>query len=70
MNTSGFSCRKTLLGPTYGSPVEKMAMLPFSKDHDPSAHYMAYITKDKVSVESLPIISNHLLLSQIKYVFI
>ncbi|XP_029618803.1 cilia- and flagella-associated protein 251 isoform X1 [Salmo trutta] len=57
-NSTTKMCRKTLLGPTYGSPVEKMAMLPFSKDHDPSAHYMAYITNDKVGVQILPIDGN------------
>lgn len=40
--------RKTLFGPSYGSPVKKMAILPASKDGDPNSCYMAYITQDKV----------------------
>ncbi|CAB1321877.1 unnamed protein product [Coregonus sp. 'balchen'] len=57
-NSTTKMCRKTLLGPTYGSPVEKMAILPFYKDHGPSAHYMVYITKDKVGVQILPVDGN------------
>lgn len=42
-----FAFRKTLLGPTYGSPLEKMQILPESAAQ-PQKHYLAYITKDKV----------------------
>jgi len=37
--------RKTVFGPSYGSPVKKMAILPAS---NPNSRYMAYITQDKV----------------------
>ncbi len=40
--------RKTVFGPSYGSPVKKMAILPASKDGEPNSRYMAYITQDKV----------------------
>lgn len=43
-----FAFRKTLLGPTYGSPVEKMQILPRTSSADPQQHYLVYITKDKV----------------------
>lgn len=39
--------RKTILGPTYGSPVEKVLVLSMSEDTN--KYYLAYITKDKVS---------------------
>ncbi|MBN3304255.1 CF251 protein, partial [Amia calva] len=51
-------CRKTLLGPTYGSPVEKVAVLSVSSARDPSAGYLAYITKDKVGLQILPVDGN------------
>nr|XP_015221480.1 PREDICTED: WD repeat-containing protein 66 [Lepisosteus oculatus]XP_015221481.1 PREDICTED: WD repeat-containing protein 66 [Lepisosteus oculatus]XP_015221482.1 PREDICTED: WD repeat-containing protein 66 [Lepisosteus oculatus]XP_015221483.1 PREDICTED: WD repeat-containing protein 66 [Lepisosteus oculatus] len=51
-------CRKTLLGPTYGSPIEKIAILPVSSGGDPSARYLSYITKDKVGLQILPLDGN------------
>ncbi|XP_062307799.1 cilia- and flagella-associated protein 251 [Osmerus eperlanus] len=57
-NSTTKMCRKTLLGPRYGSPVEKMLVLPISKDHDSKARHMAYITKDKVGVQILPLDGN------------
>lgn len=43
-----FAFRKTLLGPTYGSPLEKIQILPWTSSADPQQHYLVYITKDKV----------------------
>ncbi|XP_042613298.1 cilia- and flagella-associated protein 251-like [Cyprinus carpio] len=45
-------------GPSYGSPVKKMAILPASKDDDPNSRYMAYITQDKVGIQILPLDGN------------
>lgn len=39
--------RKTILGPRYGSPVEKVLVLPMSADT--KTYYLAFITEDKVS---------------------
>nr|XP_055055959.1 cilia- and flagella-associated protein 251 isoform X1 [Misgurnus anguillicaudatus]XP_055055960.1 cilia- and flagella-associated protein 251 isoform X1 [Misgurnus anguillicaudatus] len=57
-NATSKMCRKTLLGPSYGSPVKKMAMLPASKDGDPNSRYMAYITQDKIGIQILPLDGN------------
>ncbi|KFP86798.1 WD repeat-containing protein 66, partial [Acanthisitta chloris] len=47
-------CRKTLLGPTYGSPLEKIQILPRTSLADPQKHYLVYVTKDKVGLQILP----------------
>uniref|UniRef100_H0Z6W3 Cilia- and flagella-associated protein 251 n=1 Tax=Taeniopygia guttata TaxID=59729 RepID=H0Z6W3_TAEGU len=51
-------CRKTLLGPTYGSPLEKIQILPRTSSADPQQHYLVYITKDKVGLQMLPVDGN------------
>ncbi|NXY49225.1 CF251 protein, partial [Ceuthmochares aereus] len=57
-NTTTKICRKTLLGPTYGSPLEKIQILPTTNAADPRIRYLAYITKDKVGLQILPIDGN------------
>uniref|UniRef100_A0A8C3Y3V1 Cilia- and flagella-associated protein 251 n=1 Tax=Catharus ustulatus TaxID=91951 RepID=A0A8C3Y3V1_CATUS len=53
-NTTTKMCRKTLLGPTYGSPLEKIQILPRTSSADPQQHYLVYITKDKVKPQDVP----------------
>uniref|UniRef100_A0A8B9UVA4 WD repeat-containing protein 66 n=1 Tax=Anas zonorhyncha TaxID=75864 RepID=A0A8B9UVA4_9AVES len=50
--------RKTLLGPTYGSPLEKIQILPTRSTTNPQKCYLAYITKDKVGLQILPVDGN------------
>ncbi|NXO76942.1 CF251 protein, partial [Sitta europaea] len=57
-NTTTKMCRKTLWGPTYGSPLEKIQILPRTSSADPQQHYLVYITKDKVGLQMLPVDGN------------
>ncbi|NXX44238.1 CF251 protein, partial [Tricholaema leucomelas] len=57
-NTTTKMCRKTLLGPTLGSPLEKIQILPATNAAEPQKHYLAYITKDKVGLQILPVDGN------------
>ncbi|NWW45210.1 CF251 protein, partial [Pedionomus torquatus] len=57
-NTTTKMCRKTLLGPTYGSPLEKIQVLPTTNAMDSQKCYLAYITKDKVGLQILPVDGN------------
>ncbi|XP_064647461.1 cilia- and flagella-associated protein 251-like [Lineus longissimus] len=54
-NSTTKMCRKTLLGPTYGTPLEKMIVIPGS---DTDRRYLAYITSDKVGLSIMPLTGN------------
>ncbi|XP_063313061.1 cilia- and flagella-associated protein 251 [Pelobates fuscus] len=56
-NATTKMCRKTLLGPTFGSPVRKMEVLS-SHNHGTDKGFLAYITDDKVGLQILPIDGN------------
>ncbi|XP_041456928.1 cilia- and flagella-associated protein 251-like isoform X2 [Lytechinus variegatus] len=52
-NTTTKMCRRTTLAPTYGSPIQQIAVLP-SEDPVNDPRYMAYVTKDKVGLHKMP----------------
>ncbi|KAM9329614.1 cilia- and flagella-associated protein 251 [Gastrophryne carolinensis] len=56
-NATTKMCRKTVLGPTFGSPVKKMEVFP-SNNQYASKGYLAYITDDKVGLQILPVDGN------------
>nr|KAG5708132.1 hypothetical protein BaRGS_002868 [Batillaria attramentaria] len=55
-NATTKMCRKTLLGPTYGSPVQKICLVPTKGEEGHC--YAAYITEDKVGMIILPLDGN------------
>ncbi|PIK40727.1 putative WD repeat-containing protein 66-like [Apostichopus japonicus] len=56
-NTTTTMCRRTLLAPTYGTPLQKMEVLP-TRDAVRDKRYMAYVTTDKVGLHILPLDGN------------
>ncbi|XP_044146425.1 cilia- and flagella-associated protein 251 [Bufo gargarizans] len=56
-NATTKMCRKTLLGPTFGSPIRKMEVFP-SYSQDLGKGYLVYITDDKVGLQILPVDGN------------
>ncbi|ESO91649.1 hypothetical protein LOTGIDRAFT_191347 [Lottia gigantea] len=56
-NATTKMCRKTLLGPTFGSPVLRLSVLP-TDDPATDKRYLAYHTEDKVGLVILPLDGN------------
>ncbi|XP_075690400.1 cilia- and flagella-associated protein 251 isoform X2 [Rhinoderma darwinii] len=56
-NATTKMCRKTLLGPTFGSPIRKMEVFS-SYSQDTGKGYLVYITDDKVGLQILPVDGN------------
>ncbi|XP_055861223.1 cilia- and flagella-associated protein 251-like isoform X2 [Biomphalaria glabrata] len=66
-NSTTKMCRKTVLGPTYGSPIRKMMVVPTDKDESRN-RFLAYITDDKVGLHFLPATGNpHLAMALIAH---
>ncbi|XP_072456650.1 cilia- and flagella-associated protein 251 [Notamacropus eugenii] len=57
-NSTTKMCRKTLIGPTYGSAIERVLVLPEKATNDPQKRYLAFINKDKVGLQILPVDGN------------
>ncbi|KAK3746263.1 hypothetical protein QZH41_016512, partial [Actinostola sp. cb2023] len=55
-NSTTKMCRKTLLGPTYGTPLRKIIMFPAYEDRE--NRFMTYITMDKIGLQILPLDGN------------
>ncbi|XP_023595065.1 cilia- and flagella-associated protein 251 [Trichechus manatus latirostris] len=56
--SSFLSCRKTLLGPTYGSPIEQIQLLPVKTTSELQKRYLVFINRDKVGLQILPVDGN------------
>ncbi|XP_072290080.1 cilia- and flagella-associated protein 251 [Eucyclogobius newberryi] len=54
LNSTTHMCRKVVLGPTYGSPLQQVLVLPKSSQDQSPNYYMAFITQDMVGLQLLP----------------
>ncbi|EPQ13447.1 WD repeat-containing protein 66 [Myotis brandtii] len=57
-NSTTKMCRKTLLGPVFGSPVEQVQVLPVKTAMELERRYLVFINRDKVGLQILPIDGN------------
>ncbi|XP_063081650.1 cilia- and flagella-associated protein 251 isoform X2 [Cavia porcellus] len=57
-NSTTKMCRKTLLGPVYGSPVEQAQVLPVRTAPELQKRYLVFINRDKVGLQILPVDGN------------
>ncbi|XP_031298484.2 cilia- and flagella-associated protein 251 [Camelus dromedarius] len=57
-NSTTKMCRKTLLGPVYGSPIEQVQILPAKTPMELQKRYLVFINRDKVGLQILPVDGN------------
>ncbi|XP_060048634.1 cilia- and flagella-associated protein 251 [Erinaceus europaeus] len=57
-NSTTKMCRKTLLGPVFGSPIEQIQILPVKNTIELQKRYMVFINEDKVGLQILPVDGN------------
>ncbi|XP_059104988.1 cilia- and flagella-associated protein 251 [Peromyscus eremicus] len=57
-NSTTKMCRKTLLGPAYGSPIEYTQVLPVKNTFELQKRHLVFINKDKVGLQILPVDGN------------
>ncbi|XP_070241698.1 cilia- and flagella-associated protein 251 isoform X2 [Bos mutus] len=57
-NSTTKMCRKTLLGPVYGSPIEQIQILPVKSTLELQKRYVVFINRDKVGLQILPVDGN------------
>ncbi|CAF5016533.1 unnamed protein product [Rotaria sp. Silwood1] len=50
-------CRKTILDPTFGSPLRKISILP-KLDDNSNEEYIYFMTTDKIGLQHLPLTGN------------
>jgi len=56
-NSDTKMCRKTILGPTFGSPLRKIEILPKLNENSPE-EYIYFMTTDKIGLQRLPLTGN------------
>ncbi|XP_012586300.1 PREDICTED: WD repeat-containing protein 66 [Condylura cristata] len=57
-NSTTKMCRKTLLGPVFGSPAEQAQVLPVKSTPELQRRHLVFITRDKVGLQILPVDGN------------
>uniref|UniRef100_G1QKZ1 Cilia- and flagella-associated protein 251 n=1 Tax=Nomascus leucogenys TaxID=61853 RepID=G1QKZ1_NOMLE len=57
-NATTKMCRKTLLGPAYGSPIEQTQVLPVRSMAELQKRCLVFINRDKVGLQILPVDGN------------
>ncbi|XP_032098370.1 cilia- and flagella-associated protein 251 isoform X5 [Sapajus apella] len=57
-NATTKMCRKTLMGPAYGSPIEQAQVLPARSMAELPKRYLVFINRDKVGLQILPVDGN------------
>ncbi|XP_028336508.1 cilia- and flagella-associated protein 251 [Physeter macrocephalus] len=57
-NSTTKMCRRTLLGPVYGSPIEQIQILPVKTPLELQKRYVVFINRDKVGLQILPVDGN------------